>query len=80
MDICLQYYFLNGISSKNYLCISFRHLGFHTSVTQLCTMAIKTLLPSAGEKDSNIKCNVCFCREELFMYTDVCDSTMTPLF
>ena len=58
MDLCMHYCFLNSISSKNDLCISFRHLGFHTSVTQLCTMAIKTLLPSAGEHDSNIKFNV----------------------
>ena len=77
--IYMSYYFLNSISSKNDLCISFRHLGFLMSVTQLCTMAIKTSLPSAGEQDANIKCNVCVCSEELFIYADVCNSTMTPL-
>ena len=63
-----SYYFLYSISSKNDLRISFRHLGFHTSVTQLCTMAIKTLLPSAGEQDSNIKCNVWLQRGTIYVY------------
>ena len=66
--IYMSYYFLNSISSKNDLCISFRHLGFHTSVTQLCTMAIKTSLPSAGEQDSNIKCNVWLQRGTIYVY------------